>query len=540
MKYFLDHDWQGNMQTPKKKVGEKAKINFLIIFATIYLVFGLFTHSPWRPLETNSFSIFANIFFNGDILAPHLASINSFDHGHIYEILGAIFAKIIFFLEPHNAARLANILWLALTMISIGLTNRELRGIGYGRQSNIIFLSSVGLFFTLHTFTHEIAILTAASLCLYSFSLSHRRPFRASILLGISIIIGLLSKGLMYLIPIIGITATLAILPNWNYRRTIIFAGLGLLSSLIFIGVWIFLLSLYHPNSLEKFLFPMISFSTENIKYYFVNLLWFAWPALPLFMVTLFNEFSTFLKYKRTNLPLVFLAWFFLLLICESQISQVKLVILLPAIAIMASSSIDSLQRGASGALNWFGILIFSAITLILWIGWFALNFGIPYKIHERMVYLSGNLTPELNFFHIFLALFFLIVWITSLWKNNLTNRSSVTNWALGITLAWVTTTLLWFPMIENRKDYGRIFKQINAINIPYNQCMIANDLNNSFVDLIFYCTQIDIRKNDKNCKYIISHKDIRSISSDPEFKSRILWQGKMPNDKKTFYIMKN
>ena len=69
---------------------------------------------------------------------------------------------------------------------------------------------------------------------------------------------------------------------------------------------------------------------------------------------------------------------------------------------------------------------------------------------------------------------------------------------------------------------------------------MIANDLNNSFVDLIFYYTQIDIRKNDKNCKYIISHKDIRSISSDPEFKSRILWQGKMPNDKKTFYIMKN
>jgi hypothetical protein len=284
----------------------------------------------------------------------------------------------------------------------------------------------------------------------------------------------------------------------------------------------------------------MISFSTENIKYYFVNLLWFAWPAVPLFIVTLFNEFSTFLKYKRTNLPLVFLAWFFLLLICESQISQVKLVILLPAIAIMASSSIDSLQRGASGALNWFGILIFSAITLILWIGWFALNFGIPYKIHERMVYLSGNLTPELNFFHIFLALIFLIVWITSLWKNNLTNRSSVTNWALGITLAWVTTTLLWFPMIENRKDYGQIFKQINAINIPYNQCMIANDLNNSFVDLIFYYTQIDMRKNDKNCKYIIFHKDIRSISSDPEFKSRILWLGKMPNDKKTFYILKN
>jgi 4-amino-4-deoxy-L-arabinose transferase-like glycosyltransferase len=214
--------------------------------------------------------------------------------------------------------------------------------------------------------------------------------------------------------------------------------------------------------------------------------------------------------------------------------------ILLPAIAIMASTSIDTLQRGASGALNWFGILIFSAITLMLWIGWFALNFGIPYKIHERMVYLSGNFSPELNFFQIFLALSLLIGWVILLWKNNLTNRSSVTNWALGITLAWVTTTLLWFPMIENRKDYGQIFKKITANNISKNHCMSANDLNDSYIDLIFYFTQIEIRKNDKNCKYTITHKDIRSLSNDPEFKSSILWEGKMPNDKKTFYIIKN
>ena len=206
----------------------------------------------------------------------------------------------------------------------------------------------------------------------------------------------------------------------------------------------------------------------------------------------------------------------------------------------IAGTSIDTLQRGASGALNWFGILIFSAITLMLWIGWFALNFGIPYKIHERMVYLSGNFSQELNFFHIFLALSFLIGWVILLWKNNLTNRSSVTNWALGITLAWVTTTLLWFPMIENRKDYGQIFKKITANNISKNHCMSANDLNDSYIDLIFYFTQIEIRKNDKNCKYAITHKDIRSLSNDQEFKSSILWEGKMPNDKKTFYIIKN
>ena len=65
--------------------------------------------------------------------------------------------------------------------------------------------------------------------------------------------------------------------------------------------------------------------------------------------------------------------------------------------------------------------------------------------------------------------------------------------------------------MIENRKDYGQIFKKITANNISKNHCMSANDLNDSYIDLIFYFTQIEIRKNDKNCKYAITHKDIRS-----------------------------
>src|SRR6056300_1107720 len=101
MKYFLNHDWQSNMLTPNKKIGEKEKIKFLIVFSFIYLIIGLFNHAPWRPLETDSISIFSNIFFNNHILSPVLASSDDFSHPHIYEIVGAIFAKVLPFLEPH-------------------------------------------------------------------------------------------------------------------------------------------------------------------------------------------------------------------------------------------------------------------------------------------------------------------------------------------------------------------------------------------------------------------------------------------------------
>ena len=540
MKYFLNHDWQGNMQNPKKKVGEKSKINFLIVFASIYIIFGLFDHSPWRPLETETFSIFADIFFNNNIIAPNLASNQGFGHAHLYELLGAIFSKIFFFLEPHNAARLSNILWIFITMLSIGLTNRELRGFGYGRQSNVIFLSSVGLFITIHSFNYEIAILTSSALSLYAFSLSQRRPFRASILLGTALTIGIFTKGLFFYLSIFAITASLALLPNWNTKRLFIFSSIGFLCSAIILSIWLFLLSSYAPESMDQYLNQSFNPLTQNFKYYLVNLLWFAWPAIPLFFWTLFKEIDTFFKFKRTNLPIIFIFWFLILLASESSINQTKLMILLPAISILASSSIDSLQRGASGALNWFGILIFSSITLILWIGWFAFHVGIPFKLHERMLYLSGNLIPELNLINFLLALTFLSLWIFSLLKNKLTNRSTITNWALGFTLGWVTITLLWFPMIENRKNYGQIYQSIEELNISKKDCLSSDYLNASHIDLIFYYTRLSIKTQTYSCAYTIGYTNLSRGSELIKNNKNILWKVQMPNDRKSFYIIKN
>lgn len=540
MKYFLDHNWQKNMQTPKKKLGEKTKINSLIIIVFLYLIFGLINHAPWRPLETNSFSIFADIFFQNNFIAPSLASVQSFHNPHIYELSGAIFAKIFFFLEPHNAARLCNILWLAITMICIGLANRELRGFGYGRQSNVIFLSSVGLFVSVHSFSNEIAILAASSISLYSLALSNRRPFRASVLLCFSLVVGIFSKGLIFYLPILGIIISLSFFNNWNSKRLFIFSSIALIGSFLFLSIWLFLISIHNPDAVDIFLNINLNPTIYNLKYYLINILWFAWPAIPLFFWTIYKEINTFIKYKRTHLPLIFIFWFiFILIIEDTSVSQIKLMVLLPAISLMASTSIDKLQRGASSAFNWFGIIIFSFISIVLWIGWFALQFGMPYKIYEKMLYLSGNFSPEINLLSIVFAFLFLSVWIYSLLKNNFTNRSVVTNWGLGIALVWITSSLLWFPMIENRKNYGQVFNSLKNVKFLDGSCLNSNTLRDGHIDLIFYYTLINVKKISDSCNFTIYYKDLRN-GIENHTNKKILWQAKMPKDKKTFFITKN
>ena len=537
MKYFLNHDWQSNMLTPNKKIGEKEKIKFLIVFSFIYLIIGLFNHAPWRPLETESISIFSNIFYNNHILSPVLASSDDFSHPHIYEIVGAIFAKVLPFLEPHNAARLSNVIWILFTMVGIGLTSRELKGIGYGRQSNIIFLSSVGLVLTIHSFTHYLAIMSGFALCIYAFSLSNRRPFRASLVLGFALALGILSKGLLFYMPVLLSCCTLALFPAWNTKRLFIFFLIGSIISLTVFIFWLYLLSIFNASIIPKILSITFTPSLVNFKYYLINILWFAWPAIPLFLWTLFSEGRKFHIYKRINLPLIFILWFLGMFISESSISQINLIIILPAIAIVSSSSVDTMQRGASGALNWFGILIFSFIASFIWIGWTAHTIGFPERLYERMIYLSGNIPPNFNLYSFLISVIITILWIYLIIKNKYTNRSSVSNWALGICLNWILLILLWLPMIENRKDYGKIFSQINKLDLPKNACFISDGLSGSHINLFYYYTLKKVYLDNNNCKYVLGYRNLTKFSLND---SEVIWEGQMPIDRKKFFIIKD
>ena len=64
MKYDLEHDWQGNMSTPRKNLGDKTKFNLFIALAIIWATFGLIGHDPWAPQESKTISQIVTIIYN--------------------------------------------------------------------------------------------------------------------------------------------------------------------------------------------------------------------------------------------------------------------------------------------------------------------------------------------------------------------------------------------------------------------------------------------------------------------------------------------
>jgi 4-amino-4-deoxy-L-arabinose transferase-like glycosyltransferase len=61
MAFEIDHDWQGNLATPRARIGTSAKTYLLIVLCAIWICSGLIGHDPWKPNESNSISIIKNI-----------------------------------------------------------------------------------------------------------------------------------------------------------------------------------------------------------------------------------------------------------------------------------------------------------------------------------------------------------------------------------------------------------------------------------------------------------------------------------------------
>jgi len=74
MQFDIEHDWQGNISTPRARVGERAKTRLLILLCAIWLMMGLIGHQPWKPFESSAVSTIKEVIENGALLSPTAAS----------------------------------------------------------------------------------------------------------------------------------------------------------------------------------------------------------------------------------------------------------------------------------------------------------------------------------------------------------------------------------------------------------------------------------------------------------------------------------
>ncbi|MDP3745269.1 MAG: glycosyl transferase [Methylotenera sp.] len=540
MRFQLDHDWQGNMATPRARVGESAKTQLLLILCAIWIILGLTGHAPWKPLEAPSISIVKSIIQGGSLIAPLAAGESTVTSPPLYYLTAAASAKLLSPLfDMHDGARLFNVIWMTIVLLMVGMTGRELWARGVGRHATFIMIGTIGLIMSAHSLNAEIASLASAATGFYALALSKRRPWRASGLLGLAIGAGFLSNGLMS--PLI-LLVTALLLPTlfkaWRTKSfaTTISTAVAIASPLI--ASWLILLYIQEPILFKQWLQTNLhGFDQKNHLYFLRILIWYAWPALPLALWGLWRHRHQLASKPKFQLILTFFICSLLLLGFGASSKDISaLPLLLPLVA-LGAGSVEHLKRGAAAALNWFGITLFGLIGFLVWLGWLAMLTGYPAKIKERMQFLSGSDATHFSWIAFTIAFIITIIWGFTCLRAKQSNKSTVTNWAVGLTFSWGLLMTLWLPWIDAVKSYQPVFTGMQKALPADFDCISSLNVGQSQRLLLHYYTDINLHPikptHQISCNlYLIQdEKGVGKMLPSDEWK--LIWRGKRIADRK-------
>ncbi len=539
MRFDLDHDWQGNMSTPRAKVGERAKTHLLLVLCAVWLCMGLIGHAPWKPFESHTISTIKTILDTGNLLAPVSASNSQIVNPPLYYLSAATVAKVLSPVLPlHDAARITTGLWMIITLLMVGMTGRELWGKGFGRQTTFVLIGSLGLVLSAHTLMPAISSLTGIAASFYALSLAKRRPYRASVLLGVGMGVSFLSTGLQ---PLAIILATCIILPAlfnpWRNKSFASVLGLSLLFASPFLLGWPILCRYFYPDVFNQWwALSQEQFEHTEHLYFLRTLLWYAWPALPLAAWGLWRYRAQLLSKPRFQLIITFfvIAWALIGLGDDKEVFALPLLIPLTA---MAGGSIETLKRGTASALNWFGLILFGLMSGLIWLGWLAMFTGNPAKIKERLTFLSGIPYISFSMIAFVIAVAVTLIWLFAILRSQHSNRSSATNWAIGMTCVWTLLMTLWLPMIDSARSYHDVFTSLKSALPEKYACVTSNRLGDSQRDLLHYFANVKTQRFETEgslyCDLYLIQDEKSREKIEPGADWKLIWSGKRVSERR-------
>lgn len=531
---------------PERDALRPDQIAIVALIVGAWLVAGLIGHDPWKPDEAYTFGIVYSMLQTGDWVTPMLTGEPYLVHPPLFYVVAALFANMFSPLLPvHDAARLASGFFSMLTLSFVALCARELYGRSHGVIAAIILIGCVGLLVRAHQIIVDVALLAGSAIALYGMALSLRRPLAAAVITGSGVGLAFLAHGIYA--PIV-FALLLMLLPllfsNWRTSRFALFFGLALAAAAPWLAIWPYALHLRTPSLFEAWLLmnniDLLDLNISETLYYLTILPWYAWPALPLALWTLWNARRGGFAHPGIQLPLICFVVMLLALSTAAEPHEVYALPLLLPLALLASYSTYSLRRGAVNALDWFGIMTFGLAAVLLWLGWLAVLTGFPAVLAARLARQLPDYYATFSAWAFAISLFFSFAWLALVARIGRSSRRAFLNWAGGITLVWVMAMTLWLPFIDTVKSYrGMLSAMANALPANY-ECMTSIGLGESQRAMLHYFSGIVAQRVERNgdtgdCPLLL----IQTTPEDPMTPGNTwqkIWEGNRPGDRNERY----
>jgi 4-amino-4-deoxy-L-arabinose transferase-like glycosyltransferase len=528
----------------------------LILLCLGWIVLGLIGHDPWKTEDATTFGVAWELSRGGDVAVPQLAGEPWVDGGPLVPALAAATMRAFSPpLAPHNAARLAAGILLFLVLAFASLASRELNGRAFRWLPVLILVGSIGFWERAHALSPEIGLTAGVAAGLWGLALALRRPVLGGIVLGLGAALAFLSTdfaGPLWL------ALTVAILPiasrTWRTPAHAVTSAVALAVALPLAGAWLYVLAQRSPdfyaawlaaNDWRSLFAPASAGNGFDPLYVAKNLPWFAWPAIPLALWMLWirgRGFNGGIADAGVVLPGVLAIVILVGLSLERDPRLVSAMPILVPLALLAALEVDSLKRGFSSALDWFGILTFGLAAMLVWGIWIdSYVNGMSLRIARFFRDTEIGFQPTFKLWAMCAALGMTIFWIAMVRPARRSNRRAVLNWAIGVTLLWALVSTIWLPYIDSRRSY-RIVAESLANEVPAGTCVAGRNLGEAQRALLAYFANLRTEREEAGrgagCALVLAQLGRNDFDAPPPAGLTPVWEGQRRGDPTEKFVL--
>ncbi|TKI03385.1 glycosyltransferase family 39 protein [Martelella alba] len=514
--------------------GNGHRAAYLLI--TAYFLIGIFGRFPWKADEPYSFAIVWNILVRGEWLVPYVAGDPFLEKPPLMYWLGALFAKALPALPPHESSRLAVVACLVLTVGALrwgALTLyrercvRQWAGeasstLSAWRLTALALLAGMpGLAEHAHKFTADLGQLAGAALAVAALaSASARyapnpeahvagRVLRNGLLFGVGTGIALLSKGLLLAgIAGLALAACVAALPRFR-RVAVGFIAAAALGALPFALPWPLLLYCEDPylfsqwfwvNNIGRFAgFTALGGHDNPFANRLLSLVALGAPATVLMMIALWRGMSPLSGLGRRVRRLclhrpaytavgLFVVSGLATLLSSASMRDIYLLPIMPALALATLPMAVRWQYRR----RWPAVLVDLTVGLLLTViiaTWLSLEYnGQPGLLYRLWPGLDRRLPVPFTSNTGCLGLLAPVVVILAWWRVIRGRREGriFLHWAAGLATLWCVALLLLLPWLDAARSYRETFSPLRSLTGQC-ACLATDGLGESELGMLHY-----------------------------------------------------
>lgn len=431
----------------------------MVVLALVYLLVGVIGHDPWRGDDSVYFAPVHAMLHGQGWLLPQVAGRPFVDYPPLFYWVAAGCARLTAWLLPeHDGARLASAAFCGISLLALARAGLALWGRDALAPAGLLVVGCLGLVIYAHETQPLLALIAGQCVCLYACARFDRSPPKAGAWLGFGLACVFLAgglSGLVLVLPPLLVLAYSAIAAPNRWRGIALGLGVALLLCL----PWPLALHAADPAGFDLWwaqeLADLAPGETPGLDLaeMWRNLGWFAWPLWPIAL--------WFLWYGRRQLGrfgiLLALAGLLPALILPlfgEGLRPVRMLPVLPPLALLAAGGATTLRRGAANAFDWFAVMTFGVVGVLVWMAWAAMVWGWPPGLGRQLVKLAPGFHASGIVFPAALGIAVCAAWISLLLRLPRSPVRPSFNWALGMTMLWCLAVALLMPWFQHGKTY--------------------------------------------------------------------------------------